>query len=44
MIQDHLAVMVKVKDEIMNKKGNQKLTLYRPETYQIKVPGKLNED
>ena len=44
MTQTHLAVILKVVDEIMNEKGKHKLTLYQPETYQIKVSGKLDED
>jgi len=43
MTQDHLAVMLKVKDAIMVKKSKQKLTLDQLGRYQIKVPGALDE-
>jgi hypothetical protein len=43
MTQDHLAVMLKVKEAIMIKNGKHKLTLDRPVTYQIKVLGAFDE-
>ena len=42
MTYGHLAVMLKVKETIMINKAKQKLTLDRPITYQIKVPGELD--
>ena len=43
MTRNYLAVMLKVKEVIMIKKGRHKLTLDRPVTYQIKVLGKLDK-
>jgi hypothetical protein len=43
MTHDYLAVMLKVKETIMIYKSKQKLTLDRPVTYQIKVPGELDK-
>ena len=43
MTQGRLAIMLKVKEVTMMKKGKQKLTLDRLATYQIKVPGALDE-
>jgi hypothetical protein len=42
MTQAYLAVMLKLKEAIMINKAKQKLTLDKPVTYQIKVPGALD--
>lgn len=43
MTRNYLAVMLKVKEVIMIKKGRHKLTLDRQVSYQIKVLGKLDK-
>ena len=43
MTRGNLAVMLNMRDAIMINKAKQKLTLDRPATYQIKVPGELDE-
>jgi hypothetical protein len=44
MTHGYLAVMLKVKEAIMTKKGKLKLTLDRPARYQIKIQGELDEN